>query len=131
MAFSQMTRAYPKFSELPLEHDHPPYSAWGLWGQDDELGTLNHLTPERVVSAAREVKTGVRFGLNWALEQMDYTGGFRQTIKHEIFQLAENMNVRLNEQNYGPTNHSHPGRSHYFQYTNKHTMGWITALGFR
>lgn len=62
---------------------------------DDELGTLNHLTPARVVAAAREVKTGARFGLNWALEQMDHTGGLRETIKHEIFQIGENMNVRL------------------------------------
>lgn len=95
MACSQMTRAYPEFAELPLDPSHPPYSAWGLWGQDDELGTLNHLTPERVVAAAKEVKTGARFGLNWALEQMDFTGGFRETIKHEIFQLAPNMNVCL------------------------------------
>lgn len=95
MASSQMSRTYPKFSELPLDPDHPPHSAWGLWGNDDELGTLNHLTPERVVAAAKEVKTGARFGLNWALEQMDHTGGFRETIKHEIFQLGENMNVRL------------------------------------
>ncbi|KAL5421411.1 hypothetical protein PMIN04_005572 [Paraphaeosphaeria minitans] len=92
MASSQMTRAYPQFSEIPLHPDHPPHSAWGLWGKDHELGTLNHLTPERVVAAAKEVQTGTRFGLNWALEQMDHTGGFRETIKHEIFQLEDNMN---------------------------------------
>ncbi|KAF2691457.1 putative cyclase [Lentithecium fluviatile CBS 122367] len=92
MASGKMTRPYPKFSELPLNLSHPPHSAWGLWGKDDELGTLNQLTPERTVAAAKEVKTGARFGLNWALEQMDYTGGFRETMKHEIFELGKNMN---------------------------------------
>ncbi|KAH7109064.1 hypothetical protein B0J11DRAFT_601884, partial [Dendryphion nanum] len=83
----------PKFSELPLDPSHPPHSAWSLWGIDDELGTLNHLTPERTVAAAKEVKTGLRFGINWALEQMDYTAGFRETLKHEIFEIGKNMNV--------------------------------------
>lgn len=30
----------PSFSALPLRKDDPPYSAWGLWGKDDQLGTL-------------------------------------------------------------------------------------------
>ncbi|KAF2000730.1 putative cyclase [Amniculicola lignicola CBS 123094] len=87
-----MSPAHPKFADLPLDPSHPPHSAWGLWGNDDELGTLNHLTPETTVAAAQEIKTGVRIGLNWALEQMDYTGGFRETIKHEIFEIGKNMN---------------------------------------
>jgi len=33
-------------------------SNWGRWGTDDRIGTLNHLTPDRVVAAAREVRTG-------------------------------------------------------------------------
>ena len=31
---------------------------WGQWGEDDELGTLNYVTPERVAAAARHVRTG-------------------------------------------------------------------------
>ena len=62
---------------------------------DDELGTLNHLTPERTTQAANEIKTGIRVGLNWPLEQMEYAGGesFREVLKHEILRLGENMNV--------------------------------------
>lgn len=33
-------RTLPKFGDLPLQKDHPQYSAWGLWGEDDEAGTL-------------------------------------------------------------------------------------------
>lgn len=31
---------------------------WGRWGPDDERGTLNHLTPEKVAAAARLVRSG-------------------------------------------------------------------------
>ncbi len=31
---------------------------WDRWGPDDELGTLNFITPEKRVAAAREVRTG-------------------------------------------------------------------------
>jgi hypothetical protein len=34
------------------------YSNWGRWGESDELGTLNHLTPRDVVEAAGLVRTG-------------------------------------------------------------------------
>ncbi|KAF2828531.1 putative cyclase [Ophiobolus disseminans] len=88
-----MSTSFPKFSELPLDSTHPPHSAWGLWGPDDELGTLNHLTPERTVEAAKLITTGTRVGLNWPLEQMDYAGeNFRQVLKHEIYELGMNMN---------------------------------------
>lgn len=30
----------PKFEDLPLGKDDPPYSAWGLWGDNDEVGTV-------------------------------------------------------------------------------------------
>jgi kynurenine formamidase len=36
---------------------------WGKWGADDELGTLNYITPEMIVRSARLVKRGVTFTL--------------------------------------------------------------------
>jgi kynurenine formamidase len=38
-------------------------SNWGRWGTADELGTLNHLTAERVASAARLISNGERVSL--------------------------------------------------------------------
>ncbi|KAK4697777.1 hypothetical protein P7C71_g356, partial [Lecanoromycetidae sp. Uapishka_2] len=41
-----MPKDIPPLSSLPLGQDDPPYSAWGLYGKDDQLGTLNRLTDE-------------------------------------------------------------------------------------
>ncbi len=30
----------PKYDDLPIKPEYPPHSAWGVWGEDDELGTL-------------------------------------------------------------------------------------------
>lgn len=52
----------PSFDDLPLREGDPHHSAWGLYGADDELGTLNRLTNERVVAAARdEIQKGIRY----------------------------------------------------------------------
>ena len=52
----------PDFEDLPLRKTDPQFSAWGLYGDKDELGTLNRLTDERVASAAKnEIKTGHRY----------------------------------------------------------------------
>jgi len=36
---------------------------WGKWGPDDELGTLNYVTPRKIVEAAGLVRRGVVFSL--------------------------------------------------------------------
>lgn len=33
-------------------------SNWGRWGEDDRIGTLNHITPERTAAAAHAVRSG-------------------------------------------------------------------------
>ncbi|KAI9820319.1 MAG: hypothetical protein M1827_005941 [Pycnora praestabilis] len=59
----------PKLSELPLNKGDPHHSAWGLYGRDDQLGTLNRLTDGIVLQAAKtEIKSGTRISLNWALD---------------------------------------------------------------
>ncbi|POS77044.1 hypothetical protein DHEL01_v204561 [Diaporthe helianthi] len=59
----------PKLSDLPLKPGDPPNSAWGLWGEGDKLGSLNHLTDEAVLNAVKtEVKTGQRIGLDLPLD---------------------------------------------------------------
>jgi len=51
-------------------------SNWGRWGADDQLGTLNHLTPDDVVAAAGLVRSGRVFSLAIPLDERGpQTGG--------------------------------------------------------
>lgn len=43
----------------------PIFSAWGLYGKDDQLGFLNRQTDAIVAEAAKEIETGDRW------EQLD------------------------------------------------------------
>jgi kynurenine formamidase len=42
---------------------------WGRWGDDDEAGTLNFITPEDIVAAARLVRRGKVFSLAMPLDE--------------------------------------------------------------
>ena len=50
----------PTFDELPVKAGAPEGSAWGLWGDDDELGTWNLVTPEKTARAATAGEEGQR-----------------------------------------------------------------------
>ncbi|KAK8121793.1 hypothetical protein PG984_010463 [Apiospora sp. TS-2023a] len=68
MRNSAMVNKFPKFNELPVDKNGPHGNSWGLWGPDDQLGTLNHLNDEVVSTAATEnIKTGHRISLNWSM----------------------------------------------------------------
>lgn len=45
------------------------YSNWGRWGSEDQLGTANHITPERVKAAAGLVRTGKVVSLAMPFDQ--------------------------------------------------------------
>ncbi|KAL4894304.1 putative cyclase-domain-containing protein [Aspergillus ambiguus] len=57
----------PRFEELPLRHGDPKGSAWGLWGDHDERGTLNLITEEVVRAALAESIQGKVVNLNLPL----------------------------------------------------------------
>lgn len=68
-----MSPSVPPFSALPIRKGDPPYSAWGLYGDDDERGSFNRLTPELVLQAKDEIQTGKTISLNNALDVMAKT----------------------------------------------------------
>ena len=48
-------------SKMKLEEFDKLYESlknWGEWGKDDELGTLNYITPDKIRRAAALVKSG-------------------------------------------------------------------------
>ncbi|WP_330231482.1 cyclase family protein [Nocardia sp. NBC_00508] len=61
----------PSYHELVSRSDRPSGSSWGVWGDDDVFGSLNLLTPERVTSAAKLVRKGAVFPVNWEMELPD------------------------------------------------------------
>ena len=81
---SHQAKRRPAFSELPLCAGDPPFSAWGLYGLDDELGSLNLLTEETVVDASREIVRGKRIGLNLPLTVPSPATHNRMGFKHQI-----------------------------------------------
>ncbi len=76
--------ALPAYADLPVGTDLPPGSSWGVWGDHDVLGTLNLLTPERVLAAARSIRTGRTFGLNLEVTLPDPPLFRRARMRHEV-----------------------------------------------
>jgi kynurenine formamidase len=62
----------------------PPGSSWGLFGADDEAGTINRLQPSHVVAAAQLVRTGLVFPLDWDLDQPDPPLFGRRPSEHTV-----------------------------------------------
>jgi kynurenine formamidase len=61
-------------------------SSWEVFGHDDQLGTVNFLTPERVVAAARLIRSGRRFNLDYPINAFEpYPTGTRHPAQHHIF----------------------------------------------
>jgi len=68
----------PQFDELFKQ-----VSNWGRWGKDDQLGTLNLITPERKREAAKLVREGVSVSLARDLnmeKEIDNPDPFRHTM---------------------------------------------------
>ncbi|WP_083418917.1 cyclase family protein [Pseudofrankia sp. BMG5.36] len=59
-------------------------SNWGRWGDDDEIGTLNFVTPEKRVRSAQLVRTGRVFDLGMPFDKNGPfpAGGFRINPVH-------------------------------------------------
>ena len=75
----------PTFIHLPLVGDTQERHAWDVFGRDDQLGTINLLTSERVKRAATLVRMGKVINLNLPLNfPITLYGGFRTGYRHHI-----------------------------------------------
>lgn len=61
----------PRHDELPIRPGAPAGAAWGVFGDDDQLGTINLMTPEVVVEAAGSIRSGRVFALNLSINIPD------------------------------------------------------------
>ena len=55
-------------TEIIITDAAEKYRNWGTWGADDQLGTLNYITPGRIADACNLVKRGKVFSLALALD---------------------------------------------------------------
>ena len=51
------------------------------------------MTPDVVLDAAREIRTGRTVGLSWELNQMRIPPWYRIKLKHKLISLADCINV--------------------------------------
>ncbi|KAJ5125142.1 hypothetical protein N7526_007319 [Penicillium atrosanguineum] len=79
-----MSLQTPPFDSLPLRQDGPRGNAWGLFGDQDEIGMLNRLTPENTTAAAREIVEGVRVSTDWNLNSMATPCFGRSAFEHTV-----------------------------------------------
>jgi kynurenine formamidase len=85
----------PRFNELPVKKDAPPESSWGVFGDNDQFGCLNFLTPQGVVDAARLVQTGKVFRLDAKVGFAQPALFGRAAVSHQVLPLAPFANDDL------------------------------------
>ena len=78
----------PSYDQLPIREGAPAGAAWGVFGDEDQVGTINLLTPERVVQAADFVRSGRIFALNLPIDIPDPPLFTRGKHRHVIKQFA-------------------------------------------
>ena len=77
----------PTYDELRHRTDAPPGSSWGLFGDDDQIGTLNLLGFNDLAAAAGEVREGTAFSLDLPSTALRSSlAPTREPIEHHIFE---------------------------------------------
>ena len=103
----------------------PQNSTWGDWGENDQLGRLNLITPDKVLQGVREIKEGKTFCLSLPL---DYPGGqvinkvrFPPFLKPVIRNNAEYFNYDWQQDN---PNHTDLASDDYVVLYNQYSTQW-------
>ncbi|GAA1862445.1 cyclase family protein [Pseudonocardia ailaonensis] len=83
--------AWPRFDELGADGATPPGSSWGVFGDDDQRGTINFLTADRVHAATTLVRHGAVYGLDYPINHFTpYWSGTREAARHHVFSNSDN-----------------------------------------
>jgi len=88
----------PTFEELPMTRTAPVRSAWGVFGEGDELGTWNLATPAKAAEGAALVRKGSVFGLNAPLDALARPlFWFRSSPRRTMFDCSGGLRVSYDE----------------------------------
>jgi kynurenine formamidase len=77
----------PAYDDLPVRAGAPAGAAWGVFGDDDQVGTVNLLTPDRVKQASAFIRSGRVFALNLPINIPDPPIFTRGKHSHTIKQF--------------------------------------------
>lgn len=77
-------------SEETVLHWFDELSNWGRWGNDDRLGTLNHLTPDKRVAAAKLVREGISVSCSWDIKTGRQPGA---TVESQRYMLSTGLGL--------------------------------------
>jgi kynurenine formamidase len=84
---SEWHTTLPDYTGLLNRHDAPPGSSWGLFGSDDQLGTLNFLELNDIRIAAAEVQVGQAYSLDLPSSAIfPSLAPTRRPVEHHIFE---------------------------------------------
>lgn len=78
------------------------YRNWGRWGVSDELGTLNFITPDKIVAAASLVRHGKVFSLAIPFDSSGPQTGFGGRMNPLHFMLQDGGDVAAGAQDFIP-----------------------------
>ena len=86
-----------RYDQLPVREGAPPGSAWGVFGDQDEVGTINLLTPARVLAAAQSMKSGKVFALNLPIDVPNPPLFTRQPHRHTVKTFGAELEFVLDD----------------------------------
>ncbi len=79
----------PRYAQLPVAEGTDMRHAWDVFGRDDQMGTLNLLTPARRRAAAESIRLGATIGLTLPLNAPETPPYGRAPLQHEIYAANE------------------------------------------
>ncbi|MCJ1697783.1 cyclase family protein [Rathayibacter caricis] len=112
----------PRYARLGERTGRERGTAWGVWGDSDQVGTLNLLTPARVLAARGSIRSGEVVPLNLPLTAFDPPIiAHRGSIEHTVFGLndfhrddrIDNLFLQASTQIDGLRHFGHPDKGFY------------------
>ncbi|HEY8172049.1 MAG TPA: cyclase family protein [Dehalococcoidia bacterium] len=91
-------KSLPSYDELPAVPGLAVRSAWGIFGEKDELGTWNLVTPQKTAEAAALVRKGDVFSLNAPLDLLERgLFWFRNSPRRTMFDCSGGLRLSYDE----------------------------------
>jgi len=118
-----MSNEIPGYAELLTRSDAPPGSAWGLFGAEEQLGTLNFLDEHTTLRAREVIQKGKSFNLDYELTAFDPpVSPNRRSVEHQVLSrhggnvrddFVNEFYLQVSSQIDGLRHHRHPVHGFY------------------